>query len=348
VLLIVYHPADNELYCKEIGEYVRSTLNVFQQPFRVVFKKATDKFNTDYFDSIRQHAKVSQSRISFQQREQFFSNLLPVRKLPDLSHASTTYTNVEDIREIIRGDHTPFCVVGDRIFTFDDLRSDECALRTVCDRDIETITADEWLGGDPERHTDYVFLLNQLLGSMQWQAGLKYNRDFGRTYFPRENDTDLEFRRSWFNARTQQRSERMVAKYYEYGINKFWRHLASHLSFVCVNDTWFLRIVPKYFFTTDGKTPCESELVGPYTTRLKAMEHNLQVLNHVLFWADTFAHDKDNISYYCDHRIILSIDRTPMTSIADFAIIDDPATFEEKEQPAQLALFDAPSEDADD
>lgn len=345
VLFIVFHPKDDKLYCKEIRAYVRSTVSVFQPPLRVVFSKETDEFSPRYFDAVRMHAKVSQPRVSVQQQERLFSNLLPVRRAPSLTHASTTYKTTDDVREELKkskqgGDWPPFCVVGDRLYTFGNLRYEGCPLRPYCDNDAESLTWEEWLESDPDRQNDYVFMLNQLLGKLCRQRGLRYNKDFDRTYFPRANDTDTTFRRDWFSIRSNQKAPaRIVAKYYEYGFHKFWRHLACHLSFVYVNHVWFLRIIPKYFFTTDGLTPWDSALVGSYTTTIKAREYNSHVLNHVLFWADTLAHSRDSISYSLDGRLILSIDRAPMAGIAGFAIVDDPATFEEKTQPEPPTLF---------
>ena len=83
--------------------------------------------------------------------------------------------------------------------------------------------------------------------------------------------------------------ERTVAKYYEYGMDRFWRHLAVETCSFEAGESWYLGIRPKYFFTEDGETPCDGELAGPYTTSLKADEHNSQVLNHVLFWADVLS-----------------------------------------------------------
>lgn len=349
VLLIVYHPKDDKLYCKEIRAYVRSTLNVFQTPLRVRFSKPSDEFTPEYFTAIRTHAESSQPRVSLQQREQLYSNLLPVRRLPTLMHASTE-KDADSIRDSLSGqDWSPFCVIDGRLFTLGNLRDASSTLRQFCDSDIESMTVHDWLDAEPERRGDYVYLLNQLLGKLRYRLGLRYNKAFDRTYFPRENDADKEFMRTWYNARSNKPAPaRAVARYYEYGLYKFWRHLACHLSFTQIDQAWFLRIVPRYFFTTDGVTPWDSELVGPYTTSIKAQEHNIQVLNHVLFWADALAEGKDFIALYLDGRMVLNIDRLPMSGIATFAIVDDPATFEEEPPPAQLELFKLTEDDDDD
>jgi len=132
-------------------------------------------------------------------------------------------------------------------------------------------------------------MLNQLLGIHMRRCGLKYAHDFDRNYFPRYDDDKLVFKRDWYNVRTARSAPpRIVVKYYEYGIDKFWRHLASSLSFRTIGNTWYLQVIPKYFYTHDGHTPYDRDKTGPYTTKLKARERNIHVLNHVLFWSDVF------------------------------------------------------------
>jgi hypothetical protein len=353
VLYIVYHPKDDKLYAKEVRGYVKGTVNAFQPPCRIQFEKATDEFNVTYFSEIRKHADVSEPRVSFQQKEELLSNLFPVRRLPALTHASTEYTDIADIRNEAKGHLPPICIHEGRLFTLADLRTTRSDLRIFCDGDIESLSASEWMNADPDRQGDYVFLLNQLIGKIRYERGLRYNRDYQRTYFPRPGGGEKETRLEWFNVRTMKKAPpRTVVRYYEYGLDRFWRHLACHLSFLRFGSSWFLRIIPKYFYTLDGETPCDGEMVGSFTTRQKAKEHNMQVLNHVLFWADYLASKQDYIAHHIDGKMILNIDRAPLSGLAPFAIPSDPATYEEKPPPAQLDLLfgvaDEPDGDMDD
>jgi len=353
VLYIVYHPKDDKLYAKEVRSYVKSTANVFQPPCRIQFDKAADEFNANYFTEIRKHADVSEPRVSFQQREELLSNLFPVRRLPSLTHASTGYTDVKDIREEARGHLPPICIHEGRLFTLADLRTTHSGLRDFCDRDIEDISAAEWLKNDSGRQGDYVYLLNQLIGKIRFERHLRYNRDYERTYFPLPERDEKETKLDWFNVRTMKKAPpRTVVRYYEYGLDRFWRHLACHLSLFRFGSAWFLRIIPKYFYTTDGETPCDGDMVGSYTTRQKAKEHNMQVLNHVLFWADYLSNKKDFITHYIEGKMVINIDKSPLSGVSQFSIPADPATYEEKPPPVQLNLSfgaaDDPEEDHDD
>ena len=83
VLYIVYHPGDEKLYFKEVKQYIKETLDVFQRPFRIRFDKTKDCFGPTSKDAVCYHASVSPPRISFTEKERLFSNLLLVRQLPE-------------------------------------------------------------------------------------------------------------------------------------------------------------------------------------------------------------------------------------------------------------------------
>lgn len=340
VLLIVYHPKDDKLYYKEVKAYVNDTPGVFSKPYHVKFDKAKDEFGASSKSKVAGYAKVSPPRIDFDRKERLFTNLLPIRTLPETLYFGTTRRKSRgNIRDEIEGFVPPYCISDGRLYSFSDLADEDCSLNKFCVGKVATTPTSEWINDD-ERVNDFVFLLNQLLGKHVSRCGVRYNPEFGRNYFPRENPTDQAFKRKWTSVRTGVSDERTVVKYYEYGQDKFWRHLASETSFDRFGGAWFLRIVPKYFFTEDGEKPCDGELVGPYTTSLKADEHNSQVLNHVLFWADVLSLQKPSIDVQLDGKSVMLIDKMPLTGIARFAIPDDPATYEEKVTSTQQSMFD--------
>ena len=342
VIFIVYHPKDDKLYWREVKSYVRNTPKAFQPPYRITFNKATNEFKSECYEQICQLAEVSPPRISTLEREQLYSNLLPVKRLPGLiTYAPTKGSDYEQIRSKITGFVPPFCLIEKRLYTLSDLRNDKCVLRQFCDpSNIDSLSGEEWVKNDIQRN-NYVFLLNKLLGIHLRRCGLIYNRDFKRNYFPRQDETSLEFRKDWFNVRTNKPApQRIIAKYYEYGTNKFWRHLAVNLSFKLIGSYWFLQVVPKYLFTKDGKIPWDSDKVGSYTTKIKAQERNNQVLNHVLFWADVLSRRNPTIEIELDFKTVMVIEKKPLSGIANFSIPFDPAIYEEPEDMGQLSLLD--------
>lgn len=342
VFFVVYHPDDDALYYKEIKSYIQATANVWHAPLEVIFDKSADLFSPNSKDSVCEHAAVSPPRISFDQQERFYSNLLPVKRLPKaLTFAKTRRTSHGRIKEEVEGFTPPFCIHERFLYTLSDLKHEQNVLREFCDVDtIEEMPVSDWLGNGDLR-INLVFMFNQLFGSHCYRCGLAYNPDFRRTYFPRETDSDkdTQVERVWTSPRTKRTDKRTVVQQYEYGTFTFWRHLAAEFSFVEFGNKWFLQITPKYLFTDDGKKPSNPELVGPYTTRQKALEHNPQVLNHVLFWAATLADDRPRIEMTLFGKTLIVIETEPVTTIAPFAIPYDPAVFEDKEPSSQLSLF---------
>lgn len=256
----------------------------------------------------------------------------------------------------------PFFLFESRIYTLTDLRSpdnllrDFCDTETIADHDVlawlavnDTNEMDANFGGRDE-YEDFNFireqesteiyarrdrqrkshalrsnvssLFNQLLGRHLAERGLEYSFDYKRSFFPRRNQKDLEFKRKWKSIRTGASDERAVCKFYDqYGSLKFWRHEALSAGFRVFGNRIFLEIEPKLFYTEDGVTPCSGDLVGPYSTGYKARRFNPAVLNDVLFWADVLGARKGNeIEMKVGKEILIKISSEPVTFTADFSI----------------------------
>lgn len=256
----------------------------------------------------------------------------------------------------------PFFLFESRIYTLTDLRSPDSLLRdfcdpeTIADHDVlawlavnDTKEMDANFGGRDE-YEDFNFvreresteiyarrdrqrksyalrsnvinLFNQMLGRHLAERGLEYSFDYKRSFFPRRNQKDLEFKRKWKSIRTGASDERAVCKFYDqYGSLRFWRHEALSAGFRVFGNRIFLEIEPKLFYTEDGVTPCSGDLVGPYSTGYKARRFNPAVLNDVLFWADVFGARKGGeIEMKVDKEILIKISSEPVTFNANFSI----------------------------
>ena len=256
----------------------------------------------------------------------------------------------------------PFFLFENRIYTLTDLRNPANLLRDFCDNlTISDHDVYSWLDVNDENELDRGFggrdefddldfvrerdsieiyarrdrqrrthalrsnvtnLFNQLLGKHLAECGLEYNRDFKRSYFPRENETDLEFTRNWRSIRTGAKDKRAVCKYYDqYGSYRFWRHEALSAGFRVFGNRVYLEIEPKLLYTEDGEIPCASEMVGPYSTRYKARRFNSQVLNDVLFWASIMGASKGReIEMKVGRQSLIKISSEPVIFITDFSI----------------------------
>jgi Domain of unknown function (DUF4365) len=349
VIFVVYHPHDDKLYWKDVKTYIKTTPQIYHPPLRIAFDKMKDLFDENCYEAMCDLAQTSPPPVSFQQQERLFSNLLLVKHAPGtITQANTTYQLNKEIWAQTQWT-PPFVIRAGKLYTLDDLRNPDCVLRPFCDTStIRDVIAQQWIT-DEQCRRDYIFLLNQLLSSYLRRCGLRYNRDYKRYYFPREDDTRTEFKRDWFNVRTSRAvPARIVAKYYHYGLEYFWRHLAVQLTFEYIGDDLCLQILPKYLFTIDGQVTCDPEKVGPYTTKLEAMERNIHVLNHILFWVDILSQGTPSIDIQLTSKTLLVIEKVPLSGIAPFAIVNDPAIHDETEQNLQPLLFDFVGKEDDD
>lgn len=357
IIYIVYHPQDDKLYWKDLKSYIRETPGIWQRPHKISFKKEEDEFSPACYRALCSLVPESQAtRISFE-RERLISNLLRIERIPEVWSAQCFVTHYDHIRSSLHAPAPPYAVVGTQIYTFANLHAGNCVLREFCDTStIKSERFDGWWGNEVlERN--YVFMLKQLLGTHLRQCGTRYNREFQRDYFPRENQVDIEFKTAWYNVRTGNNVRpRLTAKFYTYGYNSFWRHAAVEMSFRRIGQAWFLQIIPKYLFTEDGIFPWDPTKVGEYTTQIKASETNQHVLNHVLFWADVLSrsrrgsYSKAEIVFELEKQIVMIIDKMPVSGIAEFGIPFDPAVFEEPAagQTSFLDRLGKPEEGSDD
>ncbi len=138
IVYIVYHPGDDRLYWKEVKSYVREAKDVWKSPFKIHFDKSTDEFTPDCREQLGELAGASPPRISRQSQERLFSNLLPIAKLPPVWLAPTDMKSREKVRAEVGGWTPPYALVGDLLYSFEDLSLDYAKLRPAIDgHDVE-------------------------------------------------------------------------------------------------------------------------------------------------------------------------------------------------------------------
>ncbi len=344
---IIYHPVDDKLYWKDVKSYIKATRNVWQPPFHIEFNKLQEEFTLGSYNSLRSIAQVDSPRISFQQKEKLYSNLLPVIELPEIWSSSTNAETDEEIRFSSAFDLPPFFVSENRLYSLFDLTKPNNPLASWIESTDVTREQLPLIWQDKDLKRGYIELLNQLMRVHLALCSVEYTEVYRRYYFIRENSQDLEFKHDWLNIRNNRSAPpRITVKHYKYGGDAFWRHLAVSLNFKQLGEHWFLQIIPRYFFTTDGVLLFDNTKVGSYTTKIKAREVNYHVLNHILFWSDVLSwpgsspDKRTRIVISLDNSPVMKIDKLPISAIAAFAILDDPAEYREPDPSKQLSLME--------
>lgn len=229
-------------------------------------------------------------------QEKLWSNLLKVTYFPEKIY--TAYTNFRSPNELIaelmtrevKGHHE-WLLKNKQIVSFYNLG--EPPWRDFCDiGTIEYFDSGEWAyTEDTDRKREFVWLLNQALQSRVWPVILYSSEK--KCYYVRATP-DLSARTFAYQSLVN-RSKKTVFRGYQSKNDPkriaYYRHSAFEGQFRCLEGIWYLEITPTYYFTSNGRslyTYFEETLKG-----IKLLEHNPQVLSHVIMWADYLSKPAD-------------------------------------------------------
>jgi transcriptional regulator with XRE-family HTH domain len=171
----------------------------------------------------------------------------------------------------------------------------------------------------------FVSLLNMHIGRHCYSSrvGLVTAPDDQRRryFFPvDEEGKDKQFR--W----RRSARPRTVAKHYRDRDGRiiFCRHLAAELPVARLGNRLFLKIMPTWLFTTDGRANSlmKGKRVGVLAMRWLGRERNVQILYHTRFWAYVLAQGRSVINVHAGDQSLL-IDTQPAFVRLRFGIKDD-------------------------
>lgn len=265
-------------------------------------------------------------------------NLLPVLSAPEFIWVAPLEKGVpSDKAEIKEHIHEQLNALGEPIYSpafalnsgnvvsFHDLSAEEGPFSTaVLAGNTRRVPITSYLT-TPDTQRLFVSLLNMHIGRHCYgpRVGLVTAPDDTRRryFFPVEQDAkDKQFK--W--RRTAR--PRTVAKHYRdrEGRIVFCRHLAAELPIVRLGARLFLKIMPTWLFTTDGRanTLMKGRRVGVLAMRWLARERNVQILYHTRFWAYVLSQGRSVINVRAGDQPFL-IDTQPAFIRLDFGLQQD-------------------------
>lgn len=175
-----------------------------------------------------------------------------------------------------------FRVIGDRVFSFHDLETDESVLAAIVNQqEVASIRVADAVQDEDDRRL-LVSLLNMSLARHLMRNGLLVdNKRDNRFYFPLDEGKAREV--TWKPFRNQ--TKRTVTKPYSQGNSiLYWLHQAAYIKVVFLGYRFFLQITPTWLLTEDGEIVKGGPEVGRVVNRWVGRERNLNVLYHVRFW----------------------------------------------------------------
>lgn len=323
-IYIVYHPDDDCLYWKHVQTYITETDDALKPPFRIEFNKQNDKFDEQAYSVLAELCEIAPERVLTDAGETLYSNILPVVSMPEEVFVTVVLPEKRpNFHDRISGGLwiPPYHYAQGIVVTLTDPRDSDSALTEVIDEgSTEAFDLIDWLGQDAENENKLRALLNSTLHRHLRRLGLEFLRTHRRYFFNKGLAEDSPIRKTWTSFRTKRSQPRNVAKYHEYGRNKFYRHLALDARFDRFGENWGIVIEPKVHFSTDGTKRWEGKTARSYAIRARVEEWNNVFLNNVLFWAYQLSAGDDEFDLVVDNLAVCKIAGRPISVSTDFRI----------------------------
>jgi hypothetical protein len=298
VILVAVRPEGGEAYWVEVKQAFSDTTRRLDRHVR--FDKKSQRFDRCAGSTLMKLAVPKDAGFCLpasSRNETLISNLLEVKAFPPSIYvAATEYRKPQEVFEWAksRGIQLPSgWVLADKgIRSIYDLR--EKPWVDLVDRGtIERLRVEDWaITDDPDRHREFVWLMNQVLRQDLRISGMWHSRDENCFYFPAHRDhAGNPLPREYEYRSLEQRTSRELVQVHRHPETQkiaYCRHSAFKCEFVRVDGRWFLSIVPHYVYTTDGKLPYaygDDLLSG-----MKRMEHQEAVLGQILMWKYRLTH----------------------------------------------------------
>lgn len=177
-----------------------------------------------------------------------------------------------------------------RIVTFENLFDNSNPYRKLVNADtIIKEPIGDWIKDDI-KNPIIVEILNRELRHHAIGKHLYIYDKRTRLYYPTETDSRQEKWRSRYRNTTVTVAAKMYAEQLQRSI--YW-HTAFFPEILQINDKFYLRILPTFLITEDGKKPISDFLTGTIITRLSYDKYNSSYLNNILFWIHQLGESKD-------------------------------------------------------
>ena len=258
--------------------------------------------------------------------ETIYSNLFPVTALPKYVYLGNQreYDDVS-IKVLLKQEGVfpnffhKFKQWNDKIVTFENLDNEQNTYRKLVHTDtIRRESIEGWIQ-DPDKNRIIVELLNRELKHYAMNKGMFHFREKNRLYYPLETPESKKTTKKW-RARYGTAERAVAARMYAEQLNRFiYCHTAFYPSFVEIGPgKFYLRILPTFVLTDDGRNPTYGFKEGTVITRLSYDRYNDKYLNTILFWIHQLGDGKDiKIGDY------LVIDSKPVEAQVTVGIVFD-------------------------
>lgn len=224
-------------------------------------------------------------------REQLYSNLLSVTRLPErIFIAETDLRKRRQVFAALREkgiEHVPgeFITRGQEIISVHDFRAKPWNFVTRLGT-TESNGFEDWWRVDPGvRRGHLIELLNHCLTALLYSKSVRW-RASEKVYFFKPHRSQNSMTVRTHGLRKEWTTHTVFKIYREPNSHevRFCRHHALRAQFRDIDERWYLEITPTYFFTRDGWT--EDKFGSQRLKKIKEYEGNQGVFGNALMWAN--------------------------------------------------------------
>lgn len=229
--------------------------------------------------------------------EEIFSNLFEIKSSPKFVFSADIkdYDNASIKVLLKQFDVFPefyfkFKIWSKKIVTFENLLDPNNPYRVIINEEtISKQPIEGWLK-DNDKHKVIKEVLNREIKHFAIKNGMRYGQKKNTLYYSCDSNGREE---SW-KTRYSSSKKIVAALFYSNKLKRqvFW-HVAFHPEVLEYSGKFYLRILPTFVITEDGKNSISNSSIGPIITKLSYDKYNSIYLNNVLFWIHQLGKGQD-------------------------------------------------------
>ncbi|MBD3354429.1 hypothetical protein GF361_00410 [Candidatus Woesearchaeota archaeon] len=329
---VIYVPPSSKLLIpSKKGEYeVNGKKKCVFYPNDVFYRRGTQSIRPSSTEKalIEKRLKKENYRLSLlsgepdEVEETIYSNLFEIKQMP----VSVYYGKVKDydnvsIKALLKQEkvfpewYFKFKYWSGNLVTFENLSDNTSPYsKLVVPGTIKEEPLSEWIK-DSDKFRVVKEILNREIRHHAMRKGIWLEDKKYKLYYPAEEVT----RKEKWKSRYAASNKTVATKFY---VPKLKRYLYWHVAFYAdvlnFNDKFYLKILPSFIISEDGKKILSDPVIGTLITSLSYNKYNSLYLNNVLFWIHQIGEGNDiKIGDY------MTISKSPVDLKASMGILYD-------------------------
>lgn len=259
--------------------------------------------------------------------EELFGNIFNILKIPEYVYigVENLYNNTT-IKAILKEKgvfpyfYFKFKEWNNDVVTFENLTDPNNPYSSLIQNGtVQRELVNSWLE-DRDKRRVIVELLNRELRHWAMAKKIFYDEDHDKLFYPMLEASGNRYEK--WKTPYRQSKKSVVAKMYAEQLERWvYCHPAFKVAVVDLNGRFYMRILPTFAITEDGKKIISDPAIGSIITRLSYDKYNDSYLNTIRFWAQKLTKSAEDQTIKISDYLEISV--TPCSTKLPFGILFD-------------------------